>query len=856
MRAALYAYPREFRVHFGDEILADSQVDPTPTVTQVLDVIRNGVSMRVEGTIRDLAYALRRLRAAPLFVAIVVGTFALGIGANIAVFSVLNGVILRPLPYASASHVVLLGSKNPRREMMAAMSIPDTQDVRAQTHALVSIAAGGGDEATVLGHGKPEAIDGIDVMPGYFEILGVTPQLGRTISADDVRPGVHNVVISDALWRRDFNADPSAIGQVLNLDGTRFRIVGVLRPGQQLVYTSMRPSLESFDFVEALAPTAAAHERGSRYLLAIASLAPGVTATQANAELALISKRLQRQFPDLDTGLEFSVVPLDAAILGPAASALWIIFFAVIGVLVIACTNVANVIGARWSVRDREIALRRALGASSARIASQLLVETGLLAAAGGIVGIGLAAISLRTLGAQVLRGLPRAGDVHLDGLSLGYALAIVVVAALLAGLSPMLSLMKSDLQLVLKSAGRGGDASAGHGVRSALVVVEIALTLAVVIVSVLVLRSFGELVRTPLGISPNGVVVSGFAVLSDTEYPNLDARAAMQRSLLTRLRALPGADTAALTVQYPLSDFSLTFDTAVFGAKYANGDEPTASGNDVSPAYFATLGIPLLRGRDFAESDSTHSSAVAIVNTAFVTQILDGRSPLGTRVRVAGWNGTVARWATIVGVVGDTRGRLDAPPLPTLYSPIAQAPASMVAAVVRGATTAPDVLGREMQGAFAASAPLLQPPDTFTMARRLEIQTRAARATATLLGVLSLIALLLALTGIFGVVSFTVTQRSREFGIRVALGARSGAVLADVLRRTLLTTAVGIGCGLVLAGLAARAVAPQLYAVSPFDPVSFVAVVALLSASACAAALQPAIRATRVDPVVALRYE
>jgi putative ABC transport system permease protein len=249
-------------------------------------------------------------------------------------------------------------------------------------------------------------------------------------------------------------------------------------------------------------------------------------------------------------------------------------------------------------------------------------------------------------------------------------------------------------------------------------------------------------------------------------------------------------------------------------------------------------------------------TSAVAIVNAAFVTQILNGRSPLGTQVRVAGWNGTVARWATIVGVVGDTRARLDAPPLPTLYSPIAQAPASMVAAVVRGENVAPDALGREMQGAFAASAPLLEPPETFTVAERLVLQTRAARATATLLGILSLIALVLALTGIFGVVSFTVTQRSREFGIRVALGARAGTVLADVLRRTLLTTAVGIACGLVLAALAARAVAAQLYAVSPFDPFSFVAVVALLGASAAAAALQPAIRATRVDPVVALRYE
>lgn len=854
-RVALFAYPREFRTRFGDEIVADMEADSSRATAQLIDLLRNGVSMRIDSLLRDISYALRRLRRAPLFVTIVIGTFALGIGANIAVFSVLSSVVLRPLPFPTADRVVLVGSLNPLRARLAALSIPDTADLRAQSQTLSDIAAVTGDQVTVLGHGKPHTLGGLAVMPSYFRILGIRTQLGRTLTLADVRPGVASVVISDALWRRDFNADPGAIGKALNFDGSLYRIVGVMQPGQLLVYPNL-PSLESFDYVTTLPVTGPARQRGSRYLVAVASLAPGVTTPQADAELALISKRLQRQYPDLDANLRFTAAPLIGAILGPVGSALWMIFAAVIGILVIACANVANLIGARWSVRDREVALRRALGASSMQIASQLLIETGILALAGGLAGVALAYAALQGLGEQVLRGLPRASDVHVDTLTLLYAMLVVAAAALLAGLSPMLSLLRSDLQLVLKSAGRGGDASTGHRVRSALVILEIALTLAVVIVSALVLRSFSELTHIPLGIRPSGVVVSGIASLSDTEYPTLEARASMERALLERVRALPGVDAAALTVQYPLSDIMLSFDTAVFGVKYPDGEEPNASGNDVSPGYFATMGIPILRGRDFGIGDTLHSTQVAIVSTAFVSQILKGREPLGVRVRIAGWNGTQARWATIVGVVGDRRGRLLAPLLPVLYSPLAQAPADMVSAVAHGSSVDVATLGREMQGAFASAAPLLEPPETFTVADRLALQTRQERVAATLLATLSAIALLLALCGIFGVVSFTVTQRAREFGIRVALGAQLKTIVADVLRRTLVTTAIGIGVGLVLAALAANAIAPQLYVVSPFDPLSFGGVIALLALCAFVAALQPALRATRVDPAVALRYE
>jgi putative ABC transport system permease protein len=597
---------------------------------------------------------VRRLMKSPMFVTIVALTFALGIGANIAVFSVLNAVVLRPLPYLNATRLVTVGAKDSRRATHPALSILDVDDLRSQTHTLSQIAAGTPDQLTIAAHGRPIALNGIAVMPEYFELLGIRPQLGRNLTPADSRPGEQRLVISDAVWRGDFGADPAVIGRAIVVNGTAMRIVGVFAAGQLLVDPAER-KIGPQDYITALPETDRPNQRGSRYLGAVAQIAPSASLASVNAELALVSQRLQKQYPGTDATFTFSAQSMHAAVLGSAASIVWIVFAAVVGILLIACANVGNMLIARWSTRDRELALRRSLGASSSSIARMLLIETGILAVVGAVLGIGLAYAGLRAVGSFALSSLPRGGDVAIDGPALLYAVAIVVVTTFLAALAPIASLNVTDLNSVLKAAGRGGDASARHRSRTSLVVFEIALALALVIVSGLMVRSFIELIRTPLGIRQAGVVVSDFVSLPNN-YASLDARAAAQQRVLEQLRSLPGVQTAALGVNYPLGGISLNFDTSVLGKNYPQGEEPSAAGNDVTPGYFRSLGIPLVRGRDFTSNDTAHSLPVVIVNQSFARTVLSDREAIGAKIRIAGWNGTNAHWASVVGVVADTR--------------------------------------------------------------------------------------------------------------------------------------------------------------------------------------------------------
>jgi putative ABC transport system permease protein len=853
LRLALLFAPREFRRHYGEEIAASER---DVRFSDVVDVAITGLRLRIDDFTRDAAYALRRLAKAPLLVAIVGFTFALGIGANVAVFSVLNAVVLKPLPYLDAANLVTIRAFDSRRQSPPALSIPDIMDLRAQSHSLAAIAAVAQDQITVQSENRPVSLTGISVMPEYFSILGIRPQLGRVLTPADSRPGVNNIVISDAVWRKDFSTDPSVVGRALMIGGASTRIVGVLAPGQLLVNPNTQAPLDPQDYLSALPETATPHERGSRYLGAIARLAPGASIDGANAELALISSRLKKLYPGYNKAFSFSVQSLRASVLGSTSLIVWTVFGAVVGILLIACANVGNLLGARWSARDREFALRRSLGATSSSIARLLVIETGMLALLGAVVGVGLAYVVLQTVARYALSALPRAGNVAIDGATLLYALAIVIATTLLAALVPILSLNVSDLNATLKAAGRGGDASARHGARAVLVVFEIAIALALVTVSGLMVRGFIELSHTPLGIRPAGVVMSDLVSLPNGPFATLDARLAAQNHLLAALRALPGVDAASLTVAYPLSGISLNFDTSVLGKHYPEGLEPSAAGNDVSPGYFRALGIPILRGRDITDDDTAQAPPVVVINQSFAQTILSGRGPLGAQIRIAGWNGTKAHWATVVGVVADTRSRLSEPPVAGYYVPLDQAPPMFFSAIVHAPNLDPATVGREMQGAFSNVLPTIQAPQTSTVAGLVAWETRGIRTTAVLLGILSILALLIALAGIFGVVSFSVTQRSREFGVRAALGATARAIVADVLRRTLTTTAIGVAFGVVLAAIAARAVGPQLGAISPFDPATFLTVVVLIFLASGLASMHPALRATRVQPVDALRYE
>ena len=851
-RLILLLAPREFRDHYGAQIDASAETDLR--ASDLFDLAMTGLRLRWEDFARDASYALRRLAKAPLFVTIVVLTFALGIGANVAVFSVLNAVVLKPLPFKDPGGIVIIDGASNDQPPASHLSLADPLDLRA-AHSIAATAAVGEDGGTVVARGRPFAISGLDVMPDYFTILGVNAELGRVLTPADSDPGVHNIVISDKVWRTHFSADPTVIGQTVTLNSVPERIVGVLEPDQP----SLEPdggTLMPQDYYAALPEHATADDRGDRFLGAFGRLAPGATIASANAELALFSTRLQKEYPKQNHGWVLSVVSSRAALLGSASSVLWLVFAAVIGILLIACANVGNMLGARWSTRDRELAVRRALGASSGRIGSQLLIEAGLLALIGALFGIVIAYGGLHVLSGLLAGALPRATTVRIDGASLLYAAAAVIAATLLAGVAPMLSLGGVDLQSVLKSAGRGGDASTRHRLRSALVVIEIALALALVVVSGLTVRSFVDLINTPLGIRPSGVLASDLTMLPEKNLGTIAERASMQRDLLARVGALPGVSAAALAVEYPLGNIGIRTNAPVFGRTYPLGSQPHASANNITPDYFRVLGIPVLRGRAFTASDAMGAAPVTIVNQAFADRFLNGLNPIGTRIRTEGWNGTRTGWSTIVGVVGNERDHLAQPPYPEFYVPMAQAPAAYTTALVYAPDVDPATMAREMQDAFARTMPLVQPPQMYTVAQLVTENTGQARFATILLVALAVIALVLALSGIFGVVSFSVTQRSREFGVRIAHGATTRNLIADVLRRTLVTTAVGAAIGVVIAAITARAIVAQLGAVSPFDPMTFTTVVILIFLSAILAALHPALRATRIQPVEALRYE
>ena len=854
LEVALLAYPADFRAEFREQILADLEDDGANVWPTALDIVVAGLAMRAANVVRDVAFGVRRLRKLPLLTAVVIASFALGIGANLAVFTVLDAVLIKPLPYPNAARLAVIVSHDQRGVAGTALSIPDVADLRAGTTQLAGIAGEAQDSAILTGSGKPRQLFGMEVAWNYFSVLGLQPELGRFFTAADGRPGVRRAIISDRLWRAQLGADPNVVGKSIGFDGAPVQVVGVA-PGVRAPAPDAG-SLDADDYWIPLPNSVSPKQRGARYLGAIALLAPGATMQSAAADLKLASARLSARYPRQDAGVAFGVQSMSAAFFDNVAPALWTVFAAVIAVLLIACANVANLLLADASTRDREFALRASLGASIRRLGSQLFAETGVLAAAGGAAGIALAYLSLHLLTSTLLRSLPRVDSARIDGTVLLYGVLLVAGVTVLSGMWPVATLAHKRLSATLDAAGRSGDRSAGALLRSSLVVVELAVALVLVVLSGLTVRSFYVLTHPDLGIRTDGVLASEGIGLPSTRYRQLPDRLAFESSLLERVQALPGVRDAALSVSYPLSDISVTFTVGIVGKTYPIDDQPDAHLNAVTPSYFRILGVPTIRGRAFTAGDTAGSQRVAIVNAAFAKRYLQDRDPVGTRLRIAGWNGAPAATATIVGVVGNERQRLSRPAPPFYYLPFAQVAPNVLDVVISSDTLTPTTFNRALDGVIAATDPLIVTPNAYTIGQLIAVAAATPRSSMVLLGALAAVAFLLALSGVFGVVSFSVTQRYREFGVRRALGARGRDVLSDVLRRALTVSCFGVVLGTTIAILAGRAIAPQLDGVSPFDPLTFVAVIALLFACACAAALWPAIRATRVDPAYALRHE
>lgn len=871
LRLALLAWPTESRAEYAHEIRAGAAQSGV-SIGALLNIAATGLALRSETFLRDLAYAFARLRRAPLFVAVVLLTFALGIGVNVAVFSALNAMVLRPLPFPNAKQLVTISKRMGHNRSAGTLTPFDVRELRAQLRGVTSISGIINSQSTLLINGLPKTLKGTSVTSTFFTTIDARPEIGRLFQPSDARIGQHSIVISDHLWRTYFSASPSALGKPVTLDGIAYTIVGVMPAHAEIPDKGIGLATLAQPAFVTVMPDASPSSVGGigGYIGAIAALAPGTSLAQINAELRVASARVQALYPRSRMNaipITFFARPLAQQILSPVASGLWLLLLAVFGILLIACANVANLIVTRWSAQEREVAIRRALGASRRRIAAQLFMETGVLAIGGGVVGVVLVDIGLHVLPLTALNALPRANTIAIDGTALLYALLMVCVTTLLAGLAPVLSLGRAPLQIVLNSAGRSGDASRGRGLRSALVVVEVAIALALVISSGLVVRSLLSLANTPLGIRTDGVYESALFPPFDLK-PAADPRLQeQQQQLLARVQALPGVDTAALSLTYPLLDLIAAGAPKVTGKTCSPANGPWAIANSVSPDYFRAYGIPLLRGRGFSEDDTANRAPVAVVSQGFVDRFFDGRDPIGKRVGYCGSNDSPS---VIVGVVPNVVQMPGEPAFPVIYSSSLQQPPPVFELILHVPHSNLTTMRKEIQSAYAAVFPDKQPPNVYTVAGVAATLTQTQRSEAALLGMLALIALLLALAGIYGVVSFGVAQRSREFGIRIALGARTQSILIDVLRRSLITTTIGVAIGTLLALLDARAIAPYLTGrsdfsfagiaprliVSPLDPLTFGIVIALIVLCSAVAALIPAFQVTRVDPVVTLRYE
>ena len=810
----------------------------------------------MDAFLRDLKYSLRRLRMAPVFTIIVVVTLALGIGANTAIFSVVNTVLLRALPYRAPSQLVSIEHFYPSlNNMEAPVSARGFRDYRDQTKSFESVAVETPFGANLTATGDPERVPGARVSGDWFHALGVAPALGRVLGRDDDVPGhEHVVVLSHGLWTRLFAAKTSAVGQTIELNGETYQIVGVM-PESFYSFFARKADL----FVPlALTPAAFTSGYTNEYLNAVARLKPGVTVERAQAEMAAFAENLKRANPtNFSPKWTLKVRSLDDLSTGRIRPALLVLLGAVGFVLLIACANVANLLLARAAIRIKEIAIRAALGADRASLVRQLLTESVLLSVTGGVLGLALARWSVRSLVA-LNPSLPRANEIGIDGSVMAFTLVVSVVTGLLFGLAPAIQTSRTNLQETLKDGSRSGTADfAGRSLRRALVVAEVALSLTLLVGAGLLIKSVGRLENVDPGFDPHNVLVFNLN-LPAAKYRSDTARRLFTDQLLPRLAALPGVRAAGLTSVIPFGGGWSTASFNIEGLVVPPGQNgPWGDYRIASSGYFAAMRIPLVRGRMFDVTDVASAPQVVMIDQQFVKKYFANVNPIGRRITFGAAPGAKdTSWITIVGVVGHAAHEgLDAEPRIQYYFPASQRGIGNMTITMRSNGNPTTLLpaARQAVRSIDPSLPLSLPT---TMETLVDASVGQRKLSMILLGVFSAIALLLASIGIYGVMSYSVAQRTRELGIRMALGAARSQVLALVVGQGMALAATGVAIGLVAALSLTRFLSSQLFGVGATDPSTFALVCAVLVAIALLATLVPALRATRVDPVVALRDE
>jgi putative ABC transport system permease protein len=808
---------------------------------------------------QDLRYSLRGFATRPGFAATIVLTIALGVGANAAIFSVVDAALLRPLPFAEPQRLVSLWDQLDRGiRSRAELSYPDFLDLRARTRALTGIAGYQDSRLTLASNDRALVLAAAKVTANFFDVLGVTPIAGRRFtSGEDAVNAPRVVILSNGLWQRTFGGDRGVIGRIVSLDGQAATVVGVLPAGFHFAGVGSAEIWVPID-----RPERTRAQRGNHWLKPIARLGPGVSLDRARSEMARLSAQIRDENPRTNGGRATQLVPLQDDLVGPVKRLLLLLYGAVAFVLLVACGNVANLLLMRGAGRQRELSIRAALGAGRARIVRQLLTESGVMALAGGALGLLFARVGIQALLAAIpneqRRELPYLADVGLDAHVLGYTLLVSVAAGLIFGLLPAIRAARPQIQMMLRQ-GAGGTSSRAHrGLRDGLVIAELALTVVLVSGAALFARSLVKLLAIDPGFRTDRVLTM-MVPLPRLKYTTMDAQQRFYAALVDRVHALPGVERVGLTSKLPL-DFGNSIG-------YVAGAEPAtpstrwieASFREVTPDYFATMGITMVRGRTFDPRqdafkpiDDTSRAGVVVINEALARTSFPGRDPIGERLQ----NGILTP-ATIIGVVRDvTIGSLEETVPPTIYFSTHQFidPGMRLAVKVRGdeagVATAVRAVIRELDPTVAAYQ-VYSMNDVVAQSQSVFMR----RYPLVLVGSFALIALVLALIGTYGVVSYSVAERVRELGIRIALGAQPAAIRWSVLRRAGGVAAAGVGIGTVAAVVLSRFAASLLFGVD-HAPWLFAGVALLLATVAVAAAVAPAQRATRVDPLLALRSE
>jgi putative ABC transport system permease protein len=819
----------------------------------------------MDSLLRDVRYGLRRLRKSPAFTAIVVLTLALGIGANTAIFSVVNAVLLRALPYREPDRLVTINHfyNNPELNFLEApVSAVGFRDYRDKTKSFQAVAVESGWSANLTGDGDPERVPASRVSGDYFRVQGVPPALGRVFGRDEDEQGKHRVVVlSDGLWRRVYGADPGAVGKTIQLNGESYTILGVMPPEFRAffnrdadIWTPLALRPDQFNL----------NNYTNEWLQLTARLKPGVSLQQAQVEMRTFADNLRRQFPDqFARTWTLRVKSLNELATGKIRPALLVLLGAVGFVLLIACANVANLLLARGAVRIKEVAIRSALGAERWTLVRQLLTESILLALTGAILGLVLAWWGVRSVAALAPQ-LARNGGITIDAPVLLFTLGVAIVTGLLFGLAPAVQTSRTNLQSTLKEGGRTGAADAsGRVVRRALVVGEVALALTLLIGAGLLIKSVARLQRVQPGFNPDNLLTFNVA-LPRVKYASDTSRVQFFDQALARIAEVPGVVSAGGTSNMPFGGNWSTGSFSIEGhTPGPNQPGPWGDIRIVSPDFFRTMRIPLKQGRLFTMQDDASSQPVAVIDDEFVKKYFRGQNPIGRRIYFgpAASDSVKPNYITIVGVVGHTMHEgLDADPRLQLYLPYRQplpgwGALSSMALAVRTAGE-PLRMTRAVRNAVQSVDKEMPISNVKSMDDLIGSSVGQRRLSMILLGTFSGIALLLASIGIYGVMSYSVAQRGREIGIRMALGAERGRVLGLVVGQGMALAGLGVVIGLAGALALTRLLGNQLYSVTPTDPGTFTAVAALLTGIALLATLPPALRATRVDPVVALREE